>query len=253
MELYYIIVFFVFGTIFGSFFNVLGYRLPKEESIMFPGSHCPKCNYNLKALDLIPIVSYMFLKGRCRSCKTKISWFYPLFEFITGVIFAFSYYKFGFSLELISVLIFASSMIVIFISDYQTMIIPDEIIIFASVMLLSITFVDQGLISFLTSLYNGIIAFGFMFALKLFGDFVFKKESMGGGDIKLLFVFGIFFGWEMAIFSIFLGSLIGLPISIIFLKIKKENIIPFGPFLTMAALIIMFFKIDVSWVINFLT
>ena len=253
MELYYIIVFFVFGTIFGSFFNVLGYRLPKEESIMFPGSHCPKCNYNLKALDLIPIVSYMFLKGRCRSCKTKISWFYPLFEFITGVIFAFSYYTFGFSLELISVLIFASSMIVIFISDYQTMIIPDEIIIFASVMLLSITFVDQGLISFLTSLYNGIIAFGFMFALKLFGDFVFKKESMGGGDIKLLFVFGIFFGWEMAIFSIFLGSLIGLPISIIFLKIKKENIIPFGPFLTMAALIIMFFKIDVSWVINFLT
>ena len=253
MELYYIIVFFVFGTIFGSFFNVLGYRLPKEESIMFPGSHCPKCNYNLKALDLIPIVSYMFLKGRCRSCKTKISWFYPLFEFITGVIFAFSYYTFGFSLELISVLIFASSMIVIFISDYQTMIIPDEIIIFASVMLLSITFVDQGLISFLISLYNGIIAFGFMFSLKLFGDFVFKKESMGGGDIKLLFVFGIFFGWEMAIFSIFLGSLIGLPISIIFLKIKKENIIPFGPFLTMAALLIMFFKIDVSWVINFLT
>jgi leader peptidase (prepilin peptidase) / N-methyltransferase len=253
MELYYIITFFIIGTIFGSFFNVAGYRLPKGESILFPPSHCPKCNYKLSALDLFPIVSYIILRGKCRNCQTKISWFYPLFEFVTGVLFALSYYIFGMNLYLLIVLIFVSSMIVIFISDYQTMIIPDEVIIFSSISILILTYFNTNLNTTFYSLLNGIIAFTFMFGLKAFGDFVFKKESMGGGDIKLLFVFGLLLGWEMAIFSIFLGSLIGLPISIIFLKIKKENIIPFGPFLTMAALIILFLKLDISWVINLLT
>jgi leader peptidase (prepilin peptidase) / N-methyltransferase len=252
MELYYIITFFIIGTLFGSFFNVAGYRLPKEESILFPPSHCPKCNYRLKAFDLIPIVSYFILKAKCRNCKTKISWFYPLFEFITGVLFALSYYVFGMNLYLLIVLIFVSSMIIIFISDYQTMIIPDEVIIFSSISILILTYFNNDLNTAIDSLMNGIIAFVFMFSLKSFGDFIFKKESMGGGDIKLLFVFGLLLGWEMSIISIFIASLIGLPISIIYLKIKKENIIPFGPFLTIAALIILFLKIDITWVINIL-
>jgi leader peptidase (prepilin peptidase) / N-methyltransferase len=252
MELYYLFVFFIFGTLFGSFFNVVGYRLPKEESIITPPSHCPNCNYKLKAMDLIPIVSYLFLKGRCRSCKTKISWFYPLFEFLTGIMFALSYYIFGFSIMLVMVLIFLSSMIIIFISDYQTMIIPDEVLIFAITTISILIFMEKGFNPLLVSIFNGFIAFAFMWILKLFGDFMFKKESMGGGDIKLLFLFGLFFGYEMAVISIFIASFIGLPISIIILKVKKENIIPFGPFLAISAIIITLFQININTIIDLL-
>ena len=253
MEIYYIITFFIFGTIFGSFFNVVGYRLPKEESLITPPSHCPKCNYRLKAIDLIPIVSYIFLRGKCHNCKSKISLFYPLFEFFTGLLFALTYYVFGISIYSLMVLIFVSSMVIIFISDYQTMIIPDEVLIFASFAILILTYLNSNLNQTISALLSGIFAFLFMFLLKKFGDFIFKQESMGGGDIKLLFLFGIFIGYEMAIVSVLLGSFIGLPISLIFLKIKKENIIPFGPFLTVAALIIVFTKIDFNFIINILT
>lgn len=253
MELYYIIIFFIFGTIFGSFFNVVGYRLPKEESLITPPSHCPKCNYKLKAIDLVPIFSYLFLKGKCRKCKTKISWFYPLFEFITGILFALTYYVFGFSIDTVIALIFVSTMVVVFISDYQTMIIPDEVIIFSGITILILMFIKGGFSLFSASLINGMIAFIFMLSLKMFGDFIFKKESMGGGDIKLLFIFGLLLGYDMAIISVLLGSFIGLPVSLIFLKIKKEHIIPFGPFLTVAALIILFFKIDFDVIINLLS
>jgi leader peptidase (prepilin peptidase) / N-methyltransferase len=252
MELYYILVFFIIGTVFGSFFNVVGYRLPKGESIITPPSHCPKCNYKLKTMDLIPIVSWFILKGKCRSCKSKISWFYPLFEFITGVLFALSYIVFGLNIELLAALIFISSMIIIFISDYQTMIIPDEVLIFAAIAISIIIFLNTGFNSMLISIFDGFIAFSVMWSLKLFGDFVFKKESMGGGDIKLLFIFGLFLGWEMAIIAIFLASFIGLPISIIILKVKKENIIPFGPFLAIASIIITLLQVNIKTVIELL-
>lgn len=253
MELYYIITLFIIGTIFGSFFNVVGYRLPKEQSLVKPPSHCPNCNYRLKALDLVPILSYLFLKGKCRNCKKKISWFYPLFELLTGILFALSYYVFGFSIDLFIALVFVSSMIIIFISDYQTMIIPDEVIVFSGILILLLMFFKGGIDHFLLSLTNGLIAFLFMFLLKTFGDYVFKKESMGGGDIKLLFLFGLVLGYDMAIISVLLASFIGLPISILYLKVKKENIIPFGPFLTIAALIILLMQIDFDMVMNLLT
>lgn len=253
MEIYYIITLFIFGIIFGSFFNVVGYRLPKEESIIFPASHCPNCNYQLKAMDLIPILSYFILGGKCRSCKKKISWFYPLFEFITGILFSLSYIVFGYNIELLIALIFISSMIIVFISDYQTMIIPDEVIIFSAITILLLTFLNSGLSTTIDAFLNGLIAFAAMFALKLFGDSIFKKESMGGGDIKLLLVFGIYLGWELAIFAVFLASFIGLPISLIYLKFKKDNVIAFGPFLTISAIIITLTKIDVATIINLLT
>jgi leader peptidase (prepilin peptidase) / N-methyltransferase len=253
MEIYYIITLFIFGTIFGSFFNVVGYRLPKEESIIFPPSHCPNCNYKLKALDLIPILSYFILRGKCRSCKKKISWFYPLFEFITGLLFSLSYIVFGYNIELLMALVFISSMIIVFISDYQTMIIPDEIIIFSTVALLILTFISSDLSNTIDAFLSGLIAFAAMFSLKLFGDSIFKKESMGGGDIKLLLVFGIYLGWELAIFSVFLASFIGLPISLIYLKLKKDNVIAFGPFLTISAVIITLLQIDIATIVNLLT
>ena len=252
MNLYYIICFFLLGTILGSFFNVVGWRLPKGESIVSPPSHCPKCNHRLKFWELIPIISFFLQRGRCTSCKQKISWFYPVFEFCCGLLFAFAFVSYGFSWQLLIALTFISLLIIIMISDYNFMIIPDEVLIVFGVMLgLEIGFIN-GYQALLTSLGNGCIATAFIYVLKLVGDLIFKKESMGGGDIKLLFLFGLVLGWQSSVFSIFLGSLLGLPLSMIILYKKKDHVIPFGPYLSMGALIILLTKIDINWLINIL-
>ena len=252
MDLYYSIVFFVFGSIFGSFFNVVGYRLPKEESIVYPPSHCPNCNHQLTAIELIPILSYIFLGAKCKNCHIKISPFYPIFEFITGFLFMMAYKIFGLNLETLLAIIFLSTLVIVFISDYQTMIIPDQVIVVSSILMIILMFFTRGIFGLGSSILSGIIAFGIMWLLKALGDYMFKKESMGGGDIKLLFLFGLYFGWEMAIISIFIASFIGLPVSIIILLIKKDNVIPFGPFLSMAAVIITLLQLDIAKVLEML-
>ena len=252
MELFIIIMFFLFGLIFGSFFNVVGYRLPKEESIVNPPSHCPNCNKRLTPLELIPVLSYIIQRGKCRNCKTKIGLFYPIFELITGILFALTYIVFGLNVELIISLIFVSSLIIIFISDYQTMIIPDEIIIFALVSKVIYALVTND-ISVLSILLNGLIASSLMLLLKKFGDKAFKKESMGGGDIKLLFIFGMYLGFELAIITIFLSSFIALPYSLIVLNKNKEHIVPYGPFLAIAALILYLSQIDFMSIVTYIS
>ena len=144
MMIYYSIVVFIFGTVLGSFYNVVAYRLPKGESIVKPASHCPKCNHQLGASELVPIFSYIFLKGKCKNCHDKISPFYTIFEFITGCLFLLSYLIFGFSIEFYIALIFASMSIIIFISDYQTMIISDEVLISAIILLIICFFIKGG-------------------------------------------------------------------------------------------------------------
>ena len=253
MELVFIFAFFIVGTIFGSFYNVVGYRIPKGESILYPSSHCPKCNHELKSYELIPILSFIFLGGKCKKCKTKISWFYPIFELLTGLSFMISYIVFGLSIECLYSIIFVSMLIIIIISDYQTMIIPDNVLIFSSLLLIFIKFFMFGIENVGISLLHAAGSFIFMLLLKLFGDFVFKKESMGGGDIKLLSVFGFVLGFPMSIISVFLSAFIALPISLIILKIKKNHEIPFGPFLAISAAIIFFTQIDFNKIIDFLT
>jgi leader peptidase (prepilin peptidase)/N-methyltransferase len=252
MELYYTIIFFFFGCIFGSFYNVVGYRLPKNESLCHPASHCPKCNHKLSPLELIPILSYIIQKGKCRNCKAKISMFYPIFEFLTGVAFALSYIIFGFSCSLLIALLFISMILIIIISDYLYLIIPDEIlIIFGSLLWITII-ISEGIKTGLLSLLEGFIAFSIMYLLKLLGDFMFKKESMGGGDIKLMFIIGMVIGYKMAIINIFLASIIGLPIAFIVMLKKKEHIIPFGPFLGIASIIILLSHIQFMDIINYI-
>lgn len=253
MEVYFTILFFIFGTIMGSFYNVVGYRLPRGESIAFPPSHCTKCNHRLSALELIPIFSFLFQKGKCKNCKAKISWFYTIFEFITGLMFAVSYLVFGLSMDLVIAITFISMLLIVIISDYQTMIIPDELLIFTGILLIIEIFIKSGLNITLNSLLNGIIMFAIMFIIKLIGDFMFKKESMGGGDIKLMFIYGLVLGWPTSCVSICLASFIGLPISLVLLKKNNNHEIPFGPFLAIAAIILMLCKIDINTIINLLT
>lgn len=261
MEIYYLIVCFIFGTVLGSFYNVVGYRIPKKQSLIYPASHCTICNHQLGASELVPIFSYLFQRGKCKHCGAKISAFYPIFEFTTGCLFALSYYVYGFGIPFWISITFISMLLIIIISDYQTMIIPDEVLIFCSIIIILLQWFQGGFTLVGASLLNGIIAFAIMFSLKKIGDFLFKKESMGGGDIKLLFTFGLVFGWKMSIISIFIASFIALPFAVYYnVKYKNQkyidddeiptNSIPFGPFLAVSAILIIIFKIDFNMILQ---
>lgn len=243
-------IIFIIGTIFGSFYNVVGYRLPKGQSIIYPASHCPNCNHKLTSIELIPIISYIIQHGKCRNCQQKISPFYPVFEALTGILFVMAYLSFGFTFKLIIALTFISMMIIITVSDYNYLIISDEVLIVFGLILLVEIICINGLTAGINSLINGALAFITMFLLKKFGDFIFKKESMGGGDIKLMFIFGMVLTYPIAVLSIFVGSLIGLPIALIIMHKKSNHIIPFGPFLAAGATLLLLMQVNVSTIIN---
>lgn len=246
MEIIVSIWMFMMGTIFGSFYNVVGLRLPKGESIVSPGSHCMTCNHKLTAIELIPIISYFLSKGKCKHCGAKISYIYPLFEAACGLLFALSYLSFGVTPDLIIALTFISMMVIIVVSDYSYLIIPDSIlIIFGSLLAFEITLIS-GFETLFTSLMNGLGAMIFMFALKKFGDFLFKKESMGGGDIKLMFIIGFVLSFPLSIVSVFLASLIGLPISLVYLNKSNDHVIPFGPFLALGSIILLLMQFSID-------
>lgn len=252
MTIYYIICFFILGTIMGSFYNVVGDRIPNNKSIITPPSHCENCNHKLGVLELIPIFSFLLQGGKCKNCKIKLSIVYPLYEMCVGIVFAVCYIIFGMELELLYALTFVSILLIIIISDCNYYVIPDGVLIFGFLFLLIEKLVISGVNTTLLSLVDALIAFVGMYSIKLLGDFIFKKETMGGGDIKLLFLFGFVLGYEMALISIVLGAIIGLPISLLVLYIKKNRVVPFGPFLTMAALNIFLLNIDINELFLFL-
>lgn len=251
MEILYTIYFFIFGTILGSFYNVVGYRLPRGESLIKPRSHCTNCNHVLTPIELIPILSFLIQGGKCKNCKQKISWFYTIFEFLTGILFVISYIIFKNNiLDLLVALTFISMIIIIFVSDYHYLIIPDSVLIFFGIVLFIELIIKNGFNGVYMPLINGLISFASMYLIKLLGDFLFKRESMGGGDIKLMFVIGMVIGFPEALFSIFVGSLIGLPLALIVLLKNKDHIIPFGPLLGIGSLIILFTQFDVMQFLN---
>ena len=160
------------------------------------------------------------------------------------------YLKYGFSYELIIALVFISMSLIIIISDYQTMIIPDSVLIISSILIIITDIFGIGLMKTGSAIINGLIAFALMYLLKLFGDLLFKKESMGGGDIKLMFVFGLVLGWSTALLSIFASSFIGLPVSMVTIAKSDSHEIPWGPFLTIAAIILLLSGIDMNLVLD---
>lgn len=253
MEISIIIGLFILGTILGSFYNVVAYRVTKGESIIYPSSHCPNCNHKLRPWELIPIFSFLLQKGKCSSCKSKISLFYPISEIVCGILFALAYISFGLSLELIIALTFISMLIIVVLSDYYYMIIEDSVLIIFGILLLIEIFFINGLDVLLICIKNGLISFGIMLLLKLLGDFIFKRESMGGGDIKLMLVIGIMIGWDMSIITIFLSAVLAFPVSLFILKSKKDHEIPYGPFLSMASLIIYLTHFNLDKLIELLT
>lgn len=231
---------FIYGLLFGSFFNVVGLRLPNNESILWPGSHCPKCNHKLAWYENIPVISYIFLRGKCKSCHEPISIMYPLIEFLTGALFLISYSIFGFGEQFLIGIVLSSLVVIIFVSDSQYMIILDSPLIISTILILIIKLCYEGLSAALYSLLSGLIVFGAMYLLMILGNLMFKKESLGGGDIKLSFVSGLSLGTYLGLFYIVLGAFFAFPYALYVTIRKKENMLPFGPFLAISMLIIYF-------------
>ena len=236
-----LILLFVFGAVFGSFYYVVGTRLPKNESIVSPGSHCDNCNHQLRWYELIPMVSYLIQRGKCRKCKTKLPFTYFMIEFITGVLFSLSYYLYGFGYEFFAMIIIFSLLVLIYITDFKYMIILDSPLIISSVLILGMKWYCFGAKVALLSLSSGFILFFLMLAIKKFGDIVFKRESLGGGDIKLSFVIGVILGFKLGLTAIILSSFLAFPYAFAVVNLGKEKELPFGPFLISAlALVFMF-------------
>lgn len=248
----YLIIFFIFGLFFGSFFTVVGLRLPKRENFITNRSYCDVCHHELSLLDMIPIVSYFLLGRKCRYCHERIDGLSTAMEFFTGILFALSYLVFGFSLELWIALGIVSMLVIVSVSDMSYMVIPDEVLIFFAGYFMILITLRFGIGEALLHVLYGMFLFGIMYLIMLLGNFLFKKESLGGGDIKMMFVFGIVLHPLLGLISIFLGSLLALPISFLLLKKNRHSIIPFGPFLLISFAFLFFTRIDAGMVIEFI-
>ncbi|ARF16223.1 prepilin peptidase [Sporosarcina ureae] len=245
MEWLYSMFFFLYGITFGSFFNVVGLRVPLKESIVSPPSHCTTCDRNLTAIDLVPVFSYVFLRGKCRGCKEKISALYPTMELITGVLFVCAYLYFGFQWELVVALLFISMLVMLTVSDLKYMLIPNKILLPFGIAIFILRFVSP-LTPWWDSLLGAAIGFGLLLLIA-----IVSNGGMGGGDIKLFFVIGLVLGTMQTLVTLFLASLIGAIVGLIFLKKTKrgrKTPVPFGPSIAAAALIAYFYGAQlVSW------
>ncbi len=243
MELVILIYTFILGTLIGSFLNVVAYRLPREESLSFPPSHCPNCDNRLKFYDLIPITSYIALKGKCRNCGSRISIKYPIVEMATGLLFLFTVYRFGLNLEVFQYLLIIGILIPVFLIDMEHSIIPDGLniailVVSVASVLIQIYTGDKLWNDFLYHILGMLIGGGFFLFIA-----VVTGGAMGGGDIKIMGALGFFFGVKNILLLMFLSFVIGGLLSVILLglKIKKrKDYIPFGPFICIAALITIF-------------
>lgn len=245
----YTIFIFLFGLVFGSFYNVVGLRVPQKESIAHPPSHCPKCQRRLTALDLVPVLSYVLLGGKCRGCGNKISWVYPVIELMTGVLFAFAYGQLGWGIELIVALFFISLLVIIVVSDLAYMLIPDKVLVFF-LPLLAIGRVLSPLTPWWDSLVGAVVGFGILYIIA-----VLSNGGMGGGDIKLFFLIGLVLGTIDTLLTLFLAAVIGMIVGITMLSKNKQGRktpIPFGPSITLAAVIVYFYgDVLINWYLGF--
>jgi leader peptidase (prepilin peptidase) / N-methyltransferase len=243
-----IILLFVLGAVVGSFLNVCISRLPKEESIIFPPSHCPHCRQRIKIVDLIPLVSFIILRGKCRGCRKPISFRYFLVEALSGLMFVMCYLFYNDTASIVYAILFSAVLIIILFSDLETQIIPDETIIAGIVLGTVYALIIR---DWLGALAGGLIGLSFFLSVYVIAKWIYGKEAMGQGDIKLGLMLGINLGWPLVVPQILLTYLIGAPVALALLlfKVKKiHDAVPFGPFMVIAAWIIILFG---SQIINY--
>lgn len=250
MEALFITFLFVLGTIFGSFFNVVGLRLPKKQTITTDRSHCPNCQSQLSWYELIPIISYFIQAGKCRHCRTNISINYPIVELITGILFAYCYVMIGMNIELVKALLFISMSIIVVITDMRYMIIPNNVLLFF-LPLFIIMNVLSPLDPWWSAITGAIIGGAIIFIIILL-----SRGGMGAGDMKLFFVLGLVLGMKSTILALFLASIFGAVIGSVLLLLKiirRKQPVPFGPFIILGALLAYFYgESIIEWYWNIL-
>lgn len=234
--------FFVLGALWGSFANVVILRWPQGESVVVPRSHCVKCQALIRWYDNIPILSWFLLRGRCRQCQAPFSFRYVLVELLTAALFALAFWKFGWSWTLLEALWFIFGLVTVSFIDFDHYLLPDVFTLSGIVIGLAGAYLNPER-SFADALIGFLIGGGFLWALAYFYFLLRKEDGMGGGDIKLLGWIGAVLGWQAVPFVILsssiLGSVVGLAVAY---RQKKgmKSVIPFGPYLALAALLYLF-------------
>ncbi len=246
---------FIAGAVTGSFANVCIYRIPRRESIVLPSSHCIHCREPIRWYDNIPIVSYIILRGRCRDCRGAISSRYPLIELLTALLFLGLWWRNnGAIIWFIVEVVFVTMLLIGLAIDLEHRLLPDRITITLLVFSLLVSLLPGGLSPF-KALIGAVSGGGLMYGIAVVGDAVYKRETMGGGDIKLSAAIGAFLGWEMLLVGLFLAFVLGAAGGLIYLAVGgRDKTIPFGPFLAAGALLALVIgQAILTWYTGFLT
>ena len=242
MSLIYLLVFFI-GACLGSFYHVVGYRMPISENWVSDRSRCPGCSHELRFYELMPILSYLFQKGKCRNCQMKIKPIYLLSEIFSGLLFVFPVWFYGFdgfhSGAIYIAWAFLSMLIIITVSDLYYQLILDKVLFFFGVVLI-ILYAIYPKYDLTSGLIGAGVGFLTLYGVGLLGQFLFKKEALGGGDIKLYAVVGFVLGISNTFLSIFLAAILALIYLLFFVKDKTKPI-GFGPFIAIASYICFFY------------
>ena len=227
---------FCFGLVVGSFANVCIHRLPRKESVVVPGSHCPACSAAVRPLDNIPVISYIVLGGKCRDCATRISPIYSVIETVTAVLLLAGFFKFGLSFDFMVYAAVAPALVIITAIDIEHQIIPDVITLPGIALGLA---VGTYTIGYTDSLLGFFVGGGLFYLLA-----VLSNGGMGGGDIKYISAAGALLGWQKVLLVIFIGALLGSVVGVFQITVQKKSrksLIPFGPFLATSTLITLFY------------
>lgn len=243
---------FILGTIMGSFYLVLATRLPKGEDIVKSRSRCDNCKYVLKWYNLVPILSFIFQRGKCTKCGKKISSEHFFVEIFTGLLFFLTSIYFPLGYNYFVGLIVVSLMIIIFISDFKYMIILDSPLIVSIILVVILKLIYFDFKTMLYSVISGLILFLVMLLIEKLGTLILKKDSLGGGDIKFAFLMGLILDLKLGIVALVLSTFLALPYALASVKVMKKHEFPYGPFLA-GSLFIVFFHFDkFTNLINFL-
>ena len=243
---------FIFGTIVGSFLNVCIGRIPNEESVVFPPSHCPKCNASIAFYDNVPLLSYLWLQGKCRACHEGISPRYFVVELLTGLVALALYSRFELSYTFVVSFVFAAALIVVSFIDLSVRIVPDVIslpgiavgLVFSVIGYFVFTDAFEIIPTPLSSLIGILVGGGFLLATAWIYEKVTGVDGMGGGDIKLLAMIGAFLGWPSIPVTLFVASVLGSVVGVglmVATGAGRRLALPFAPFLCSGALIYLFY------------
>jgi leader peptidase (prepilin peptidase)/N-methyltransferase len=233
---------FIFGAIFGSFLGCMGYRIPNKIKTTYPSSFCASCNKTLKWYMNIPIISYIRQGGKCAYCHKKIGFIYFLCEILCACLFVLSYYLFKFDINFFLSIILTCALIVTIVSDFKYYYISDRVLIISEILIIITLLVFKEPYDALMNVVSGLIVFLVMIGLKILGNGMFGRESLGDGDIKLMGVIGTALGLIYSFVTLFFASVIALIFSLINMKKHPDGVIPYGPFLLIGALIVIYFS-----------